>query len=71
MAFTGFSEKDGEPLYDTKESAIERAKMLKAWDTDPDSKIFVHRKHVPLWFAHLVQDTPFQWLAYEELRDDC
>jgi hypothetical protein len=66
--FTGFDEEDGAPLYDTKESAIERAKMLKAWDPDPDAKIFVHRKGVPLWFAHLVLDTPFQFLAYTELR---
>lgn len=66
--FTGFSEKDGEPLYDTKESAIERAKMMKAWDKDPDTKIFIHRKSVPLWFAHLVRDTPLRWLAYTELK---
>ena len=68
MAFTGFDEKDGEPLYDTKESAIERAKMMKTWRDDPDAKIFVHRKSIPLWFAHLVQETRFQWLAYEELK---
>lgn len=70
MAFTGFSEEDGEPLYDTKESAIERAKMMVAWGDDPGAKIFVHRKRVPLWFAHLVQDTPLQWLAYTELKEN-
>ena len=70
MAFAGFSEEDGEPLYDTKESAIERAKMMVAWGDDPDAKIFVHRKCVPLWFAHLVHDTPLQWLAYTELKED-
>jgi hypothetical protein len=68
MAFTGFDEKDGEPLYDTKEAAIERAKMMKAWDSDPDTKIFIHRKGVPLWFAHLARDTWFQKLAYTELK---
>lgn len=68
MAFTGFAEKDGAALFDTKESAIERAKMLKAWDSDPDTKIFVHHKRVPLWFAHLVRETPLQWLAYSELK---
>jgi hypothetical protein len=69
MAFTRFDEKDGAALYDTKESAIERAKMLKAWDNDPNTKIFIHRKWVPLWFAHFVQDTPLQWIAYEELEE--
>lgn len=68
MAFTGFDPKDGEPLYDTKESAIERAKQMRQWDND-NSKIFIHRKRVPLWFAHLVQDTPLQFLGYTELKD--
>jgi hypothetical protein len=67
MTFTGFDPKDGAALYDTKEAAIERAKMLKAWDPDPNTKIFVHRKNVPLWFAHLVRETWFQRLAYKEL----
>ena len=69
MAFTRFDEKDGAPLYDTKEAAIERAKMMKTWGDDPNARIFVHRKQVPLWFAHLVQGTPFEWLAYKELKD--
>lgn len=68
MAFTGFDKKDGAALFDTKESAIERAKILKAWDSDPGTKIFVHRKRVPLWLAHLLQETPLQWLAYSELK---
>ena len=66
--FTGFDPKDGAALYDTKESAIERAKMIKAWDNDPNAKIFIHRKNIPLWFAHLVQGTWFERLAYEELK---
>lgn len=68
MAFTGFDEKDGAPLYDTLDSALERAKMMKIWDNDPDAKIFIHRKRVPLWFAHLVQETPLRWLAYTESK---
>jgi len=68
MAFTGFDEKDGSALYDTKESAIERARMLKTWDPDPNTKIMVHRKSVPLWFAHLVRGTVLEWLAYTELK---
>ena len=67
MAFTGFDEKDVAPLYDTIESAIDRAKMLKDWNADPEAQIFIHRKKVPLWFAHLVRETPFQWLAYKKL----
>jgi len=70
MAFTGWDEKDGEPLYDTKEAAIERAMQMKIWDNDPDAKIMIHRKGVPLWFAHLVQETWFEWLAYTEYKDD-
>lgn len=67
--FTGFDEKDGAALFDTKESAIERARMLKKWDSDPGARIFIHRKRVPLWFAHLVQGTWFEGLAYTELKD--
>ena len=36
--FKGF-DKDGEAPYDSKESALERAKMLIEWDPDPESKI--------------------------------
>lgn len=67
MTFKRFDEK-GDALYDTKESAIERAKMMKAWGNDPDAKIMLHRKSVPLWFAHLVRQTPFEWLAYTEVK---
>ncbi len=67
--FKGFDPSDGIALYDTKESAIERARMLKKWGPDPDSKIMIHRKKIPLWFAHLVQGTWFEKLAYEELKD--
>ena len=70
MAFKGFDEKDGEPLYDTLESALERAKMLRAWDGDPDAKIFVQRKRVPLWFVHLVRGTWLHRLAYKELEEN-
>ena len=68
MAFKGFDPKDGEPLYDTKEAAIERAKQMMAWGGDPDAKILVHRKGVPLWFAHLVAETWFWRLAYTEYK---
>jgi len=68
MAFSGFSEEDGEPTYDTKEAAIERARQMIAWQGEPGDVIFVHRKNVPLWFAHLVRETPLQWLAYTELK---
>ena len=69
MAFMGFDEKDGAPLYDTKESAIERARMMAAWNNNADgTQIFVHRTKVPLWLAHLVRDTPLRWLAYKELK---
>lgn len=62
--FIGFDE-DGADLYETKESAISRALVLKAWSKDPDIKIMV-MKEVPLWFAHLVKGTWFEFLGYEE-----
>ena len=68
MAFKGFDPKDGAPMYDTKESAIERAKQLVTWGGHPDAKILVHRKSVPLWFAHLVAETWFWRLAYTEWK---
>ncbi len=68
MAFAGFDPKDGAPLYDTKEAAIERAKQMVAWGGDPDAKVLVHRKGVPLWFAHWVRDTWFWWLAYTKYK---
>jgi hypothetical protein len=64
--FTGFDKKDGAALFDTKESAIERAKMLVQWGDDPAARIMVHRKRVPLWLAHLVRGTFLQRLAYRE-----
>ena len=63
--FVGFDEKDGAPLYDSKEAAIERAKMMQKW-YDPDAKIMVLRTRFPLWLAHLVQETPLEWIAYKE-----
>lgn len=67
--FTGFDEKDGAPLFDTKESAIERAKMMRMWN-NPDAKIMVHRQWVPLWLAHLVQETWFRWIGYSEYKNE-
>lgn len=68
MAFVGFTE-DGEATYDTQEAAIERAKMIREWSKEP-MKIFVHRKWVPLWFAHLVQNTRLDFLAYKEVEEN-
>jgi hypothetical protein len=65
--FVGFDEKDGAALYDTKEAAIERAKMMKEWGDDPDVRIMIHRTWLPLWFAHLVSETPLAWVAYKEV----
>lgn len=69
MAFVGFDEEDGAPLYDTKEAAIERAKQMKTWGDDPKAQIWVHRKSIPLWFAHLVQETWLVRLAYTRLAE--
>jgi hypothetical protein len=68
MTFTGFDEKDGEPLYDTKEAAIERARQMIAWSGEPDTQIWVHRKGFPLWLAHLICETPLRRLAYTRLK---
>lgn len=69
MGFKGFSEEDGEPLYDTREDAIVRAKQMREWDNAPTSKIMIHRKKIPLWLAHLVQNTPLDWIGYSELPE--
>ena len=66
--FKGFDEKDGSALYDTKESAIERAKMLVAWSDDPNAKVWVQKEGIPLWLAHLVKDTPLEWIGYREAK---
>ena len=69
VMFVGFDETDGSDLYDTKDAAIERAKILKKWGDDPNAKIFIHREWIPLWLAHLLQETWFQWVAYREFTD--
>ena len=66
MAFEGFDEEDGAPLFDSKEAAIERCRMIQNWD--PDAVIFIHRKGVPLWLAHLLQNTPLRWIGYKKLE---
>jgi len=60
-------DKDGAETYDTKENAIERAKMMIEWQGDSTDKIMVHRHGVPLWLAHLVRETRLEWIGYEEL----
>jgi hypothetical protein len=64
--FTGFDEND-DPLFDSKESAIEYCRMKLAY-SDPGTKIMVQRPRVPLWFSHLVRETPLQFLAYTEAK---
>jgi hypothetical protein len=66
--FVGFDEKDGAALFDMREAAIERAKQMKVWGDDPDAEVWVHREWLPLWFAHLVRDTPLRRLAYTEVK---
>ena len=64
--FVGFDVKDGAALYDTQASAIERAKVMIQWSDDPNAKVMVHRTKIPLWLAHLVRGTPFEWIGYKE-----
>ena len=66
--FIGFDEKDGAALYDTHEAAIERARQMIQWGDDPDAKVMVHREWVPLWIAHLVQETSLEWVGYKEAK---
>ena len=65
--FKGLDKKDGAELYDTMDEAIARAKMIIQWK-DSDTIIMVHRTWVPLWIAHLVQETPLEWVAYKESK---
>ena len=62
--FTGFDE-DGDPLFDSREAAIKFARMKVQWGNQ-DTKIMVQKERVPLWFAHLVKETWFEFLAYKE-----
>jgi hypothetical protein len=57
--FTGFDPMDGSPLYE-----------MIAWDPDPEGAIWIHKKGVPLWFAHLVRDTWFIRLAYTKYEEN-
>ena len=66
--FVGFDKKDGSALYETQEAAIERARQMIQWGDDPDAKVMVHRKWVPLWIAHLVQETSLEWVGYKEAK---
>ena len=50
----------------TKQEVIERAKILKMWN-DPTAQIKVQKDEIPLWFAHLVRGTWFEFLAYDTL----
>ena len=65
--FVGFN-KNGEDLYDTKEAAIDRAKMLIAHNGPAD--ILVQKEEIPLWFAHLVKGTWFERFAYYRIKGD-
>lgn len=65
--FSGFDE-DGSACYNSKEAALERAKMIQAWNPEIKYLIFTQRDNVPLWFAHLVRGTMFEFLAYRELK---
>ncbi len=70
IGFTGFDEKDGSPRYDTKESAIERARTMIQWKGDnPNDEIWVQREKVPLWLAHLFRDTPLSWIGYYKISN--
>jgi len=70
MSFKGFDPKDGTPLYDSLESAIERAKQLCTWDNNPDAKIFIPRLWVPTRIRHFFQNTWFDWICYKELKEN-
>lgn len=70
MSFKGLDEDDSE-IYDLKEEAIARAKMLKQWHGA--EAVMVHRKWMqhnwsPRWLGRLSRDTWFDFLFYEEVR---
>lgn len=67
MGFKGL-EDDGSEVYDTKEEALERVKMLRQWHGE-NLVIYVQRDWCPTWFARLFQNTPLDWIGYykEEL----
>lgn len=68
MPFKGFDPKDGADLYDTKQEAIDRAKMLIQWRGDPSDRIMVHREWMPLWIAHLFRAIGLSSVGYKEVQ---
>lgn len=65
MAFTGFNE-NGDPTFDTKENCIAWSRARLRLEGEPDSAIMCKRDWAPSWFAHLVQMTPLEFLAWCE-----
>lgn len=65
MAFSGFDE-EGNPKFDTKEDCIAWSREHLRLEGDPDAIIMIQRDWAPLWFAHLVQMTPLEFLAWYE-----
>jgi hypothetical protein len=69
MAFSGWSD-DGEATFDSKEAAIERAKMMREWECEPTARVMVQRfKWLPLWIIHLLQGTWLEKIAYYEVKE--
>lgn len=66
MSFVCF-DPNGAAVYDTEEAAIERARQIAAFEWS-EALIWVQRKYVPLWLAHLLRDTPLGFLAYREVK---
>lgn len=52
---------DDEEVYDSRESALERARNLAK-----GLPIFEQRSTCPDWFAVLVRYTPFRFIAYRK-----
>lgn len=70
VSFHGLEE-DGSEIYDVKEEAIARAKMLKQWQGF--DAVMIQRKWMqhdwsPGWLGRLSRGTWFEFLFYEEVK---
>lgn len=63
--FLGIEDDDAE-VYDSRESALERARMLA--HLHGGLKIMEQRRFAPNWLAALVRYTPLDFLAFVEVK---
>lgn len=59
-------DEEGAEIYDSRETALERARMLAY--LHGGLKIMEQRRFAPNWLANLVRYTPLDFLAFVEVK---